>query len=212
MRLSAQIFLTTLFIGGASLPLLAQSHSSGAHLSERALDALTAEKPKWWNEVQRIMRDTENSSLKMEMVQYVLSRSFIWKESDPRDSETRSAILMLAEDVAVSLTPTLGSMPDSSLIITSDAYRGQLLTTLHTAKKSNIVPTDTINKGQPTPESLQPPAPKKWQESMPIQTPKDKTAPPTQWGIIAAAFGLLFLLLRRVGYSRHRVSADQTKQ
>jgi hypothetical protein len=202
MKTPMRIYIATLILGVFS-SLAAQSVSSN-HLDANALDALRSEKAKWWAEVQDRMRDSGNPSLKMEMVQYVLSRSSVWKEDDPRDSETRSAILMLAEDVAVAIQPSLSNMPDSRQIVASEKYRSSLLAALNPSPKNTTgtakpQTTETTPAPKPPPV-VQPPAPKKTPETRPALMPSEAPASSPPWSIIAvlivAAIGLLWLLLK----------------
>lgn len=197
-----RIYIATLILGVFS-SLGAQSVSSN-HLDANALDALRSEKAKWWAEVQGRMRDSGNPSLKMEMVQYVLSRSSVWKEDDPRDSETRSAILMLAEDVAVAIEPSLSSMPDSRQIVASEKYRSSLLAALNPSPKTTpgtAEPQTTETTPAPKlPPVVQPTAQIKAPMTSTTSTPSEVPSSSTPWSIIVvlivAATGLLWLLVK----------------
>lgn len=200
MKKPMRIYIATLILGAFS-SLGAQSVSSN-HLDANALDALRSEKAKWWAEVQGRMRDSGNPSLRMEMVQYVLSRSSVWKEDDPRDSETRSAILMLAEDVAVAIEPSLSSMPDSRQIVASEKYRSSLLAALNPSPKTTLgtaEPQTTETTPAPKPPVVQPPTPMA-PEAKPETTPSEEPTSSTPWSIIivliVAVTGLLWLLVK----------------
>jgi len=135
MKVFIFFYITALIIGSVFSTLRAQNASTEIHSDERSLDALRTERPKWWAEVQRFMRDSENPLRRMETAQYLLSRSFVWKVDDPRDSETRSATLMIAEDIATTLEPTLTVMPDARQIVMSEEYRKSLLVALNPSFK-----------------------------------------------------------------------------
>ena len=206
MKTCISFYITALIIGGAFSTLPAQNASPNNHLDERALDALRTDEPKWWDEVQHFMRDSQNPQRRMETAQYLLSRSFVWKVENPRDSELRSAIWMLAEDVAETLEPALSVKPDFQQIMKSEEYRKSLLAALNPAVK----PTKDASENpaqQPPPKddhlpSAMRPAPKKVPDERPAKvTPSEKPASSSLWSIIvvliAATLGLLWLLLKR---------------
>ena len=106
-----------------------------SRLDERALDSLITEQRRWWPEIQGLMRDAARPLIRVEAARYVLSRSSVWQENDPRDSETRSAVLMLASEVALVLDPELGMKPNHRLIMASQEYRDNLVVALNPSSK-----------------------------------------------------------------------------
>ena len=197
-----RIYIATLIFG--VLPSLTAQSVSLNHLDANALDALRGEKAKWWAEVQHRMRDDDNPSLKMDMVQYVLSRSFVWKEEDPRDSETRTAVMMLAAEVREAIAPVIGSNLDDRQILTSEKYRSSLLAALNPSPKTTTGTAETqTTETTPTPKPpvVQPPAPKNVPTTLTTSTPSEAPTSSTPWSIIVilimAATGLLWLLVKK---------------
>ncbi|MEI6178427.1 MAG: hypothetical protein WCS43_16165, partial [Verrucomicrobiota bacterium] len=160
---------------------------------------------KWWHEVQHIMRDSQDSRIKQETAQYLLSRSFAWKVENPRDSEKRTAVLMLAEDVAETLEPALTVKPDSGQVMESEEYRKSLLTALNQPHRSAKGATEAaaqqeLPKKDHLPSAMQP-APKKASDVRPADVaPSEKAPSSSLWSItvvlIVVALGLLWLLLK----------------
>lgn len=176
-----------------------------------ALDALRNDKDKWWAEVQNCMRYSDNQALKMEMVQYVLSRSFVWKEDHPRDSETRSAILMLAADVRGATEPILGSAPNDRKIVESEEYRISLLaalkSSLESAKSTALRPIrQSIPASMPpiSAQLLTPNSTSEVQSLTPTLTQEPRLS--TKWSIflvlVISVLGVLWLLLKRQKVTR----------
>jgi hypothetical protein len=133
--------LAALIIAASLHPLNAQIEPSSAHVDERALDSLKDEKAKWWAKVQAIMRDHSNQPLRVETARYLLSRPFVWQEGHPRDSETRTATLMLAAEIREAIAPLLKVTPvDDGKIFASEEYRAALLKALNQALPSAKTP------------------------------------------------------------------------
>ena len=202
MKTPTRIYLAALILELSS-SLFAQSASSN-HLDVHALDALRSDKAKWWAEVQRPMREGDNPSLRIEMARYVLSRSFVWREDDPRDSETRTAVMMLAAEVREAISPALGAVPDERQIVASEKYRSSLLAALTPSHKTTTgtaesQTTETAPAPKPPPV-VQPPTPKAPEAEPTASTPSEESTSSTPWSIvvvlIVAPIGLLWLLVK----------------